>query len=147
MGIESSLVIAASVERVWELTGDVESWPKSTPTMTSVVRLDDGALRVGSKARVVQPRQRPATWTVTRIERPHLFEWETKVLSITITASHRLEAAPDACRNTLTVELSGFGSLLLARLVGRKIREAIETENQGFKRTAETMVDPPGEPS
>ncbi len=144
MRIESSLVIAASVERVWELTEDVERWPTFTPTMMSVVRLDDGPLRVGSAARIVQPRQRPATWTVTRLERPRLFAWETKVVSVTITGTHRLDAVPDGCRNTLTVELSGFGRRLLARLVGRKIQQSIETENQGFKRTAERPSEPPG---
>ena len=144
MRIESSLVIAASVERVWELTEDVERWPTFTPTMTSVVRLDDGPLRIGSTARVVQPRRRPATWTVTRAERPRLFAWETKVLSITIAATHRLEAVPEGCRNVLTVELSGVGSRVLARLAGRRIQQAIETENQGFKRTAERSIEPPG---
>ena len=57
MRIEDSIDIAAPVERVWELTMDVESWPQLTPTITSVKRLDHGPLAVGSAARIKQPAQ------------------------------------------------------------------------------------------
>jgi len=36
--------------------------------MTSVERLDDGPITLGSRARVKQPGQRPAVWTVTELE-------------------------------------------------------------------------------
>jgi uncharacterized membrane protein len=141
MDIRSELTIAAPVERVWDLTLDVERWPSLTPTMTSVERLDDGPIRVGSTARVVQPRQRPTTWTVTRVEPRSVFEWQTKVGPVTMTAVHRLTATDEGCRNTLVVEMSGFGSGLLSRLVGSKIRQAIDTENAGFKAAAEQALD------
>jgi uncharacterized membrane protein len=135
--ITSVLVIEANVEQVWDLTVDIEAWPRLTPTITSVERLDDGPLRVGSSARVAQPKQRPAVWTVTRFEAPHVYEWETKVLTVTMAGTHHLVAEGDRCRNELRVELSGFGSGLLRRLLGRTMRNAIETENEGFKREAE----------
>jgi len=137
MSIESELVIGATVERVWALTLDVQGWPALTPTMTSVDRVDEGPLRVGSTARVLQPRQRPATWTVTRLDERSVFEWQTKVATVTMVARHQLAEVPDGCRNTLTVDLSGFGSRLLGRLFGSRIHTAIETENAGFKRAAE----------
>ena len=142
MDIKSEIAIAAPVERVWDLTIDVEGWPSLTPTMTSVERLDDGPIRVGSTARVVQPRQRPTTWTVTRVEPCSAFEWQTKLGPVTMTAVHQLTATGDGCRNTLVVELSGVGSGLLKRLVGSKIRQAIATENAGFKTAAEQALDP-----
>ena len=138
MRIETQLATRASVDRVWALTEDVESWPSITPTITSVERLDDGPLRIGSTARIKQPRQRPTVWTVTRLEPPRLFEWQTKVLSITMTGGHRLDPIPDGCRNTLSIELTGFGSGFMGRVLGRKLREAIETENRGFKARAES---------
>jgi uncharacterized membrane protein len=141
MDIRDELVIAAPVERVWDLTLDVEQWPSLTPTMTSVERLDDGPIRVGSTAKVVQPRQRPTTWTVTRLEPRSLFEWQTKVGPVTMTAVHQLTATNEGCANTLVVKLSGVGSGLLSRLVGSKIRQAIATENAGFKAAAEQALD------
>jgi uncharacterized membrane protein len=135
--ITSDVHIRASVEEVWALTVDVEGWPALTPTMTSIERLDDGPLRVGSAARVVQPRQRPTVWTVSRIEAPNVFEWKAKVLGVTMTGVHHVEAEGDGCHNHLGLRLSGFGSGVLRRLLGGTFRSAIETENQGFKRGAE----------
>jgi uncharacterized membrane protein len=138
MRIETQLDIRAPIERVWDLTVDVEALPSVTPTMTRVERLDDEPLGVGSRARIKQPRQPAAVWTVTRFDRPHVFEWQTKLLSITITGGHRLETVANGCRNTLSVELAGFGSGLAGRLLGSTLRRAIETENQGFRAAAET---------
>lgn len=135
--LTSDIVIEAAVDEVWRLTTDVEGWPRLTPTITSVERLDDGPLRVGSTARVVQPRQRPTVWTVTRIDAPHDFEWQAKVGTVTMTGMHHLAEDSDGCRNHLRLRLSGFGSGALALLLGRTMRGAIETENQGFKRAAE----------
>jgi hypothetical protein len=137
MPIRSELLIGADVERVWALTVDVDGWPALTPTMTSVERLDSGPLAVGSTARVVQPRQRPATWTVTRLDEGSLFEWKTTVAGVTVAARHELAGTADGCRNTLVVELSGFGSRLLRWAAGSHVQRAIETENAGFKRAAE----------
>ena len=60
---------------------------------------------------------------------------------MTMTAVHQLTATDDGCRNTLVVEMSGVGSGLLSRLVGSKIRQAIDTENAGFKAAAEQALD------
>jgi ribosome-associated toxin RatA of RatAB toxin-antitoxin module len=138
--ITRHLEIAARPEHVWALTVDVERWPSLTPTISSVERLDAGPLRVGSSARVTQPKQRPAVWTVTELEPVSRFVWSTKVGPVTMTGGHRITPTPDGCTNTLTLELSGFGSRVLARLIGPTIRKAIETENAGFKAAAEAMA-------
>jgi len=140
MDITSELLIQAPVERVWDLTIDIEGWPELTPTMTDVERLDEGPLRVGSTARVVQPRQRPTVWTVTELVPYERFVWEAKVVGATMRAVHELSPRDGGCRNCLSVELDGFGSGLLSRLVGSRIRQAIATENEGFLAAAEASV-------
>lgn len=139
MRFTSILTIEASVDVVWRLTTDIEGWPAITPTITRVVRLDDGPLRVGSRARVKQPRQLEGVWTVTCLAEGRAFSWQTTRTGLTMVGSHLLEAAGDGCRNTLTLDLDGFGAGLFGRLFGRQISGAIETENAGFRRRAQQI--------
>jgi uncharacterized membrane protein len=135
--IADELVIDAPVERVWGLTVDLEGWPSVTPTVTSVERLDDGPVAVGSRARLKQPGRRAAVWTVSRFEPNAHFEWGTTVLGMRMVAGHHLEGVDGGTRNRLTLELSGFGSGPMGKLIGRRITEAIATENRSFRAAAE----------
>jgi len=104
MSWSDTTTIDAPAALVWHLTTQVEDWPSLTPTMTSVKLLDPGPLRVGSRARIKQPRQASATWTVSRLEPNRSFSWQTSRLGLTLTGTH--EVTPDEawCRNTLQVE-------------------------------------------
>ena len=137
MRIEHTIDIAAPAERVWALTVDVESWPDLSPTMTAVERIDDGALRVGSTARVKQPGQRAKVWTVTAVEPGRRFAWRSRVLGTDMTATHTLHPTNDGTANTLTIDMAGRGSGLVGRVIGGQIHKALATENAGFKRAAE----------
>jgi uncharacterized membrane protein len=139
MRFTSILTVDAPVDVVWRLTESVEDWPSITPTMTRVVRLDAGPMQVGSRARVKQPGQPEAVWTVTHLEQGRVFTWQTTRMGLTMTGSHRLEEAGGGCRNTLTLDLAGFGAGLFGRLFGRQIRDAVETENTGFRTRAEQI--------
>ncbi|MEV4416508.1 SRPBCC family protein [Catellatospora sp. NPDC049609] len=142
---ENTIVIDAPVDVVWALTLDVERWPETTPTMTRVTRLDDGPLRVGSRARIKQPMQAEAVWTVTRLLDGREFAWQTTLMGLTMTGSHVLAAAGDGCRNTLAIEVTGRGAGLFWMLFGGLLRRAITTENLGFRAAAERareQVDP-----
>lgn len=138
MQIIHSIDIQAPVERVWELTSDLESWPALSPkTMRSVERLDDGELRPDSAARVKQPGQRPKVWTVTAVEPGRRFAWRSRVFGTEVTASHVLTPTDSGTTNTLVLELSGPASPLVGRLFGGQMRKALAHENDGFKRAAE----------
>ncbi len=140
MLITHELTIDAPVDEVWALTADVESWPRMTPTITSVQLLDDLDLQVGSRARVRQPWQRPAVWTVTTLQPGVAFVWETSTLGLRMVGAHHLEPVDGGCRNTLSIELIGRGAGLAGRLIGRRIRRALATENDGFRRAAEGVA-------
>lgn len=133
MRIQDEIHIDAPIARVWALTLDVESWPDATPTMTSVERLDEGELRVGSRARIVQPRQRPRVWTVDVLDAPRRFRWSARMGSVTMTGGHELSEVDGGTHNVLTLELTGFGSGLLGRLAGRQLAAALRAENEGFR--------------
>ena len=136
---KSILTIDAPVAVVWRLTTDIANWPAVTPTVTRLDRLDDGPLRVGSRARLEQPGQAPAVWTVTRLDEGREFTWRTSRLGLTMTGSHLLEEVDGRCRNVLTLDLDGFGAGLVGRLVGRRINDTIATENASFQAHAERI--------
>lgn len=134
--------VLAPLERLWSLTEDIEAWPSVTPTMTSVERLDDGPLRKDSRARVVQPRQRPATWRVRAVEPPRRFVWETTTAGARVVAGHHLTEVAGGTRNLLVLDVLGPGGAVVGRLGGRWLRRALATEADGFRRAAEGLDRP-----
>lgn len=137
MNIEHTIDIDAPVERVWELTLDIESWPDHTPTMTSIERLDDRPLAVGSAVRIKQPAQRERVWTVSHLEPCRRFAWSARTMGTTMTATHELAPNGSGTTQTLRVEIEGGLSRVVGALIGRPIAKAIATENLGFKAAAE----------
>lgn len=140
MRIDDSIDIAAPVRTVWDLTVEVEGWPAISPYVTRVTRLDPGELRSGSRARIKQPGQGPRVWTVDRCRAPDLFVWSTRVLWLTMTATHEITPARDGTRNLVAIDLTGPGSALFGFLLRGMVRKVLRTENEGFKRTAESRV-------
>ena len=136
--LSNTVYIAAPIERVWSLTEDIEKWPVITPTMTSIVRLDSGPLQVGSTARVKQPRQRARVWTVTRFDPNDTFAWQSRILGMPVVGTHSMASQGDGSTvNTLTLEMSGVMSRLMGRILASTLRQALATENAGFKQHAE----------
>ncbi len=132
--------IGAPADVVWQLTTDVEAWPATTPTMQSVKRLDDGPLRVGSRARVKQPAQPEAVWTVSRLEPGREFSWQSRRRGLVLTGTHTVTADGEGCRNTLALDATGPLAVLLGLVLGPAFRHALRAENAGFKAAAEQEV-------
>ncbi|WP_026924361.1 SRPBCC family protein [Glycomyces arizonensis] len=137
MRYENAIVIAAPAAVVWDLTADLPRWPELTPTMKRVEPLDPLPLRVGGRARIKQPLQPAAVWTVTELDPGRSFAWETPRGGLTMTGTHRVEEIDGGCRNTLGIELTGKGEQWFAFMYGAAIRWAIKRENEGFKAEAE----------
>lgn len=135
---EHTLTIDTPPEHLWAVTLDVEALPDISPTtMTRVERLDAGELHPGSRVRIKQPAQRARVWTVTQTDAPSRFAWETTVGPARLVATHVIEPAGAGSTNTLRLDLTGRGSGLIGRLLGRTFASVLATENAGFKRVAE----------
>jgi uncharacterized membrane protein len=142
MRITDTRDIDAPADVVWQLTLDVEQWPTLFPTVEHVQRLDDGSMRVGSTARIKQPGQSPAVWTVTELAPGSRFVWQARRPGMLMVATHEIveEQGPDgvtACRNTLTLDLTGALGELVGRLLRSRLSAVLATENEGFRAAAE----------
>lgn len=137
MHIEHATDITAPPETVWRLTTDVERWPQLLEAITSLERLDAGPLAVGSTAKIKQPGQPLRTWTVTELEAPRRFVWETHGLGMRMVASHDVEPTATGCRNTLAIDLSGPVGAVIGAVAGRRIASTIAAENAVFTTEAE----------
>jgi hypothetical protein len=79
--------------------------------VTSVERLDQGPLRVGSRARIKQPRLPTAVWEVTEVVTGRSFTWIARGPGIITTASH-VVTPPEAAGSTrVTASLQQMGPL------------------------------------
>lgn len=56
---------------------DIERWPECTQSVTNVERLSPPPFKVGCRARVEKPRLPDTVWTVTALESPTGFTWES----------------------------------------------------------------------
>lgn len=134
---ENTATIASSSQTVWQMTIDVASWPSLMPTITSVERLDSGPMRIGSTARIKQPGQSPAVWTVTKLVEGREFAWQTKRMGMTMVGLHIVEDLGGQCRNTLILDVTGRGSKVFALLFGALMRKTLAVENESFRKHAE----------
>ncbi|MGI8417093.1 MAG: SRPBCC family protein, partial [Nakamurella sp.] len=122
----------ASLAQVWRVLIDIDSWPHWTKSVTSVERLDGGPLRIGSRARLVQPKMRPLTWEVTELTQASGFTWETHNLGVTTTAFHRLIA--DGTGTSIELGVQHTGALAwLIRLLSKPTEGYPALEVAGLK--------------
>ena len=96
MRFERSIDIDAAPGHVFDVYVDVERWPEWTPTVTSVERLDAGPLKVGSRARIRQPRLPVVVWEVTELVQGRWFTWVARGPGALTVGRHAV-AAPRAC--------------------------------------------------
>ena len=119
---------------------DVERWPEWAPTVTSVRRLDDGPLAVGSRVRVEQPRIPPTAYVVTELEPSRSFTWVATGPGVRTTARHRLKDLGGGTRVTLAVEQAGPVGAVMGRFYRRLTDRYLTAEAEGIKARSEGRV-------
>jgi uncharacterized protein YndB with AHSA1/START domain len=134
--------VAAAPERVWEILADVENWPRWTPSVTSITRLDAGPLRVGSRVRIKQPRLPVTTWTVTELSPGESFTWIAAGPGFRTIAIHRILPAEPGAVVTLALEQNGLIGRLVGRLMAGMTNRYLAMEGNGLKDQAERPPSP-----
>ncbi len=128
--IESSHQIDADPHRVWHAISDVDRWPEWLDTVDSLKRLDDGPLRVGSRARIKQPGFPAAVWEVTELVDGHHFTWEAAGPGFRSIGRHVVEPSGTGARVTLGIEQVGPLGRVVTRLWGRRTQSYVEREGR-----------------
>jgi uncharacterized membrane protein len=140
MHFEATIDVAAPAQRVFDVYSDVERWPQWTTSVTSVERLDHGPLRVGSRARIKQPRLPVAVWEVIDLVPGHSFTWTARGPGIVTTGTHLVGPGSRDGQVKVTAALDQEGPLgpLLGLLTTRLTNRYLETEVRGLKAHCET---------
>ena len=128
-----SIEIFAPQKTVWNATVDVESWPKWTPTVEYIKRLDPGELAPGNEVIIKQPSLPELTWQVSEMQPESFFSWHTTIRGMPAIATHRIENKQNCVINHLSFEMTGFLAILLWPLICQQIKCSIEIENQSMK--------------
>lgn len=131
----------ASAERIWTVLAAVERWQEWTPTITRVEPLDPGPFNTGSRFRVVQPRLRPAVWTVTESEPSKGFTWESRTPGLCMSAEHVIRSrSGNESEVVLRMTFSGLLGTVVGRLYKNLTEKYLAQEAATLKRRIETRV-------
>ena len=137
MTVEDIIHIEAAPDVVWAVTTDVERWPAWTPTVTDVRLAEGGPFGLGSVARIKQPGQPEAEWTVTEYVQGERFTWETQRAGLRMKATHEVAAVGGGTSNRLRVETSGVLAIVLWPMLRFAVQRALTAENGGLTEEAE----------
>jgi uncharacterized membrane protein len=138
VSFSTTITINAPAQRVWQVLTDVERWPESTASMTRVQRLDNGPFRIGSSAKIEQPKLPTMTWTVTDLQPGRAFTWGAGSPGVKTLADHHVEPISDsATRVTLSVHEHGLLAPLVQLFYGGLTRRYVTMEAEGLKRVVE----------
>jgi hypothetical protein len=120
---------------------EIERWPEWAATVTSVRRLDDGPLAVGSRIRMEQPRIPPTEYVVTELEPRRSFTLVDTGPGVRTTARHLLEElGTGGTRVTLGVEMAGPVGGVMGRVYRRLTDRYLTAEAEGIKARSEGRV-------
>jgi len=137
----ASIDVDAPIDGVWEVLTDVERWSEWTSTVTSVTRLDDSPLQVGSRARIEQPKIPPTEYEVTEVEPGRSFTWVARGPGVRTTARHVLEELPgERTKVTLAVEQGGPLGKVMGRFYRGLTDKYLANEAEGLKARSEGRV-------
>jgi uncharacterized membrane protein len=133
----SEAFVARPAPEVFAVYLDVERWPAWTSTVTDVRRLDAGALEVGARTRVRQPRLPVSEWVVTDVVPGESFTWQATGPGLVTVGRHIARPQAGGCVVTAVIEQRGPLAPVVALLTGRLTRRYLQIETDGIKRYCE----------
>lgn len=130
----NAVEIMAPPERVWAVLSDLERWPEWNQSVTSIELLQPGPIAVGTLARVIQPKLKPAVWEVTEVSPNHGFTWITRQPGLLVTGLHQLEPIEKGTLVTLAVRFTGILGPLAGWATRRLNHRYLALEADGLRK-------------
>jgi hypothetical protein len=142
MEYEHSVTTTADVASAWAAVAAVSTWPRWTPSMTSVRPLDGDEVREGRRFRISQPRLPDLLWRVTEVRDGESFTWEARSPGVVTVGYHRIDAAPGG-GTVITIGVRQTGPLagVVRLLTGARTKRYLGLESAGLKAAAEVAGD------
>jgi uncharacterized membrane protein len=145
MRLSVSRTIDAPIDTVWALQIDHEHWPAHLPNFKEVVRHDAGRpFGPQSSAAITQPGLGTVVWTVTEYDDApgrKAYAWSGRARGATYVGRHEVEAAVgDQSVLTLTIEVSGGLTPVMAPLMRRSMQKAVAAEMAAFAAWARSVA-------
>ncbi|WP_433204953.1 SRPBCC family protein [Dactylosporangium sp. CS-047395] len=133
-----TIAIAAPAPVVGGIMNAVQEWPSWTASISTVERSSAGPLTVGESVVVTQPKLRPATWTVTKVD-TNGFEWtSSSVPGVHNVGGHwAVDNGDGTCTAELTLSFAGPLARVVTLFYGSLIRRYIRMEAEGLRKAAE----------
>lgn len=136
----ADISIDAPPERVWAVLVNVSRWPEWLPTVSAVEPLDAPPLALGARYRVLQPKLRPAIWTVTLLEPGQRFVWESQSSGMRAIGDHRVAPGPAGrAEVTLRIDFRGPLAFVAKLLAGGLTQDYVTREAQALKAAVEAQ--------
>ena len=132
--------IDAPSDVVWDVMSDGERWPEWTASVTSVKRLDEGPLRIGSSALIRQPKFPPARWVVTELLPGRSFTWKSGLPLMWVYGQHSVQPLGTGTRATLRLYYEGALGGLMARMTRDITNRYVGLEAAGLKKRSEEIA-------
>ena len=122
---------------VWEILADVNNWPSNFTPYLKEAHLD-GGIEVGAKGwvqtRIPIPK---APFEISAVVPEKSWAWTGKILWLTMTFDHIVEATSDGTRVTFDVDLDGPLASVFRPLFRLQYRPNMETALDGLVAEAE----------
>lgn len=134
--------IRARPAAIWDVMQKVESWKEWTTTITSIEKLDEGGVSIGTKLLIVQPNLPNSVWTVTDWIQQKRFIMKKGNAFLKVVAGHDIIKMKDYTMVELSIEFSGLFSRWVAKKYGAMMEHYLACEANGLKKICESVYEP-----
>lgn len=132
--------VAAQPHRVWQVMSDVERWREWTPSVSSIKRMPDGPVDVGTRLWIKQPKFPPAMWKVIDVKPNRGFTSVSGGPGFQVVAHHSIEPTDAGSRVTLSLRFNGWLGGWFGRMTAGINNRYLAMEANGLKTRSESAA-------